>query len=122
MVPAVLADSRLLLSSDASFVGIVAADGSRGFAFAPSTPDDGATALEYGGGCVFGDVRPPTPTVAAFTFPDDDEFVTELGACVGGCGGGTDGTDGDEIIDVLSLLKNNSRFAWICAEKERERN
>jgi hypothetical protein len=42
-----------------------------------------------------------------------------LAVCVGGCGGGTDGTDGVEIIPVLSPLKNNSRFAWICTKKGR---
>lgn len=111
----VLADSRLLLSSEASF-GIVAADGSRGFAFDPRPTEDVTAQLEYpedadegGAGAVFGDVR----LLAVVKLADEDEFVAELGVCDGGCGGGTDGTDGDEIIDEPSPLKNNSRFVWI---------
>lgn len=110
-----------MLSSEASF-GVVTADGSRDFAFDPR-PTEGATALleypdetdEGGVGAMFGDVR--LPTVVKFA---DDEFVVELGACDGGCGGGTDGTDGDEIIDAPSPLKNSSRFAWIWKKKREE--
>lgn len=112
----ILADSRLLLSSEASF-GIVAADGSRGFALDPRPTEGAAVLLGYpdetdegGAGAVFGEVRLLAVVKLA---ADDDEFVAELGACDGGCGGGTDGTDGDEIIDAPSPLKNSSRFAWI---------
>lgn len=105
-----------MLSSEGS-VGIVAAGGSRGFAFDPKPADGVTPLLEYtddmgGVGAVFGDGRLAVDVTFA------DEFVIEPAVCVGGCGGGTDGTDGDEIIDALSPLKNNSRFAWICAESK----
>lgn len=46
-----------------------------------------------------------------------DEVLTDDGACDGGWGGGTDGTDGDDISPALSPLKNSSRFVDICKQR-----
>lgn len=64
--------------------------------------------VEEAGGAVLGEARVVVVVVVV------DDVLTDGGTCDGGWGGGTDGTDGDDIIPVLSPLKNSSRFACIC--------
>lgn len=68
--------------------------------------------VEEVGGAVLGEAS----VVVVVVVVDDvlvDDVLIDVGACDGGCGGGTDGTDGDDIIPALSPLKNSSRFACI---------
>lgn len=62
-----------------------------------------------GGGTVFGEARVVVVVVVVVEL-----VLTAEGACVGGWGGETVGTDGDDIIPELSPLKNSSRF--VCIE------
>ena len=70
------------------------------------------TVEEAGGGTVLGEASVVIVVVVVDDVLVDDALIDD-GACDGGCGGGTDGTDGDDIIPALSPLKNSSRFACI---------
>lgn len=72
--------------------------------------------VEEAGGAVLGEASVVTVVVVVDDVLVDDVLIDD-GACDGGCGGGTDGTDGDDIIPALSPLKNSSRFACICKRR-----